>query len=338
MQVQAPSHGLEAFYADRMERRDASGDAALREHFEQELNQARVMIQAQGIAVPPEGGTSPSAVPTPAAEQTAQPVGPQSTSPQPTGSSPTGSQPADAAPAGKPTGETPSAAMPPAAAPEGKPGVDKPERDLFDERLAQEAAAKPEASVSDGAGPNVIYITNDQNHEITVGKFRNLESTTEPSAQITLKPGETGALYYENGEAGIMTQADADGQFRPDASRLEYQSEADGSKRFPDISYIDGRNASILLTDGKDFNKGDSVSIAEDAPAEIVTTDSAGNRTIVGWYDGSTDQMQAGGKYMEDILGTNGAYLHPDDDRRAPGSNPMTATESNVLFARFGAP
>lgn len=335
MQVQPQSQGLEAFYADRLERRDASGDAALREHFEQELNQVRVMMQAQGIAVPPDSAASPSALPTPAAEQTAQPVGSPSTSPQ----QPTESQPAGAPPAGKPTGEPPSAATPPATAPEGKPAAARPETgDVFDERLAQEAAAKPEASLSDGTGPNVIYITNDQSHEITVGKFRNLESTTEPSAQITLKPGETGALYYENGEAGIMTQADADGQFRSDASRLEYQSEADGSKRFPDISYIDGRNASILLTDGKDFNKGDSVSIAKDAPAEIVTTDSAGNRTIVGWYDGSTDQMQAGGKYMEDILGTNGAYLHPDDDRRAPGSNPMTATESNVLFARFGAP
>lgn len=189
---------------------------------------------------------------------------------------------------------------------------------------------------SDGTGPNSIEITNSQDHAITLGKFKNGESTTDPSATITLQPGQTGTIQYENGEAGIITQADSSGTFKPDASRLEYEADADGKMKYPDVSYIDGRNASISLTDGAELNKGDSKSIAGQAPENIVTTDADGNKTITGWYDGSTQQMQDGGDYMENQLGTSGAYLHPDDDRLATDQNPMSGTESTTLKATFG--
>lgn len=188
-----------------------------------------------------------------------------------------------------------------------------------------------------GSGPNVIEITNTQDQAIQVGKFKNGESTTDPSAAITLQPGQTGKIYYENGEAGYMAQADAAGQYQPDASRLEYEADADGAMKYPDVSYIDGRNASISLTDGADFQKGDNLSIADQASADIVRTDPAGNKTITGWYDGSDAKMQQGGAFMEEKLGTAGAYIHPDDDRREIAANPMSATQSNVLKASFGA-
>ena len=194
----------------------------------------------------------------------------------------------------------------------------------------------PEGPVT-GSGPNVIEITNTQDHAIQVGKFKNGESTTDPSAAITLQPGETGKIYYQNGEAGYMAQADAAGQYQPDASRLEYQADADGVMKYPDVSYIDGRNAAISLTDGADFQKGDSQSIADRAPSDIVHSDSAGNKTIAGWYDGSDARMQQGGAFMEQALGMAGAYIHPDDDRRELAANPMSATQSNVLKATFGA-
>ncbi len=193
------------------------------------------------------------------------------------------------------------------------------------------------SSTSAGTGPNAMEITNTQDHAITVGKFKNGESATDPSASITLQPGQTGTLHYENGEAGFAAQADASGKFQPTASRLEYEADKDGKMKYPDISYIDGRNASISLSDGAGLNKGDSKSIAAGADPSLITTDSAGNKTIAGWYDGSTAQMQAGGAYMESQLGTTGAYLHPNDDTLAKGDNPMSATQSATIKASFGA-
>lgn len=189
---------------------------------------------------------------------------------------------------------------------------------------------------SAGSGPNTIQITNTTNEPMTLGKFQNGQSTTDPSASITLQPGQTGTLKYQNGEAGFVAKADSSGTFQANASRLEYEADADGKQKYPDISYIDGRNASISLSDHAGLNKGDSKSIAADAPAGTVTTDAAGNKTIAGYYDGSTATMQAGADYMQNQLGTDGAYLHPNDDQLASGQNPMSSTQSDTLYADFG--
>jgi len=191
------------------------------------------------------------------------------------------------------------------------------------------------ATSSVGTGPNTIEITNTSDHAITVGKFKNGESTTAPSAQVTLQPGQVGVLHYDNGEAGFAAKADSSGKFQSNASRLEYEADKDSKLKFPDVSYIDGRNASIALTDGASLNKGDSKSIAAAAPASAVSTDAAGNKTIAGWYDGSTTQMQAGGTYMQSALGTSGAYLHPNDDTLPSGQNPMSSTQNTIIQASF---
>ncbi|WP_343314993.1 transglycosylase SLT domain-containing protein [Brucella sp. BE17] len=52
MKVGSQLSGWEGFYADRAERRDAATDPALREHFDNELQQARITMQAMGIEVP----------------------------------------------------------------------------------------------------------------------------------------------------------------------------------------------------------------------------------------------------------------------------------------------
>ena len=199
-------------------------------------------------------------------------------------------------------------------------------------------ASGPAASgVSAGTGPNDMKVTNNQDHAITVGEFKNGASTTDPSAKITLQPHQTGDLKYQNGDAGFAAQADASGKFQPNASRLEYEADQDGKKKFPDVSYITGRNAAIALTDGAGLNKGDSKSIAGSAPADIVTTDSGGNKTIAGSYDNSTAQMQAGGAFMQQQLGTAGAYLHPNDDTLPEGQNPMSETDKSTIYAVFSA-
>ena len=198
------------------------------------------------------------------------------------------------------------------------------------------AATSATPTTSAGTGANAIQVTNTTNEPMTIGKFKNGESTTSPSAEITLQPGQTGTLHYENGEAGYAAKADSSGQFQPNASRLEYEADADGKMKYPDVSYIDGRNASISLSDGSGLNKGDDKSIAAGAPADAVQTDSAGDKTIAGYYDGSTAQMQAGATYMQSQLGTGGAYLHPNDDTLPNGQNPMSGTQSSTLYADFG--
>ncbi|MBV9116349.1 MAG: hypothetical protein JOY63_03165 [Acetobacteraceae bacterium] len=197
------------------------------------------------------------------------------------------------------------------------------------------AAAAAHAATGAG-GPNEMRITNAQRRPITIGKFINGQSITHPSAAITLRPGQTGSLSFRNGEAGFVAQADANGHFQTTASRLEYEADADGRMKYPDVSYIDGRNAAISLTDGAKLHKGDKKTIAAGAPPDIVSRDSGGTVTITGWYDGSTPQMRKGGAYMQSRLGMSGAYLHPNDDRLPPDQNPMSATQSRVIMATFG--
>lgn len=198
------------------------------------------------------------------------------------------------------------------------------------------ASGSSTPNTSAGSGPNSINITNHEDHPITVGKFKNGESATAPSAEITLQPGQSGTLHYDNGEAGFAAQADSSGKYQPTASRLEYEADKDGKMKYPDVSYIDGRNAAISVTDGAGLSKGDDKNIASGAPSGTITQDVAGNKTVAGWYDGSTAQMQAGGAFMQDKLGTSGAYLHPNDDTKSKDQNPMSGTQSDTLNATFG--
>lgn len=63
MKVESQLSGWEGFYADRAERRDAATDPALREHFENELQQARITMQAMGIEVPQDSAAGKPGTP-----------------------------------------------------------------------------------------------------------------------------------------------------------------------------------------------------------------------------------------------------------------------------------
>lgn len=189
-----------------------------------------------------------------------------------------------------------------------------------------------------GTGPNSVDITNSSGHDEKIGMFLNGGSTTSPAAEITLKPGQTGTLSYQNGQGGFMAEADSGGAYKPTASRLEFFADQNG-KNNPDISYIDGRNAAISLSDGQGKTTGDTKSVAAYAPRELLTKDAGGQATITGWYDGSTKAMQDGGAFMESQLSTGNAYIHPDDDtKKAAGTNPMTLAgdTSQHFTANFG--
>lgn len=180
---------------------------------------------------------------------------------------------------------------------------------------------------SAGNGPRTFNITNTQDHDISIGQF---DQHNQLVGELRLKPGESGHMHYQNDFTGLLKQADADGNYQDNASRLEFYN------GFVNTSDIDGRNAAIYATDHQGFEIGDQQSIADHAPAGIVTQDSAGNKTIAGYYDGSTDTMRQGGQFMTDTLGTGMTYMHPDDDRLPQGQNPMRHTDAMTLDVTFG--
>ncbi len=193
-------------------------------------------------------------------------------------------------------------------------------------------------TISAGSGPNSVDITNTSGQDQKIGMFLHGGSTATSAAEITLKPGQTGTLSYENGQGGFIAKSNSEGAYQPDASRLEFFADASGTNN-TNVSYITGRNASISVQDGQGKSVGDTRSIAAEAPASMVSKDGAGNPTITGWYDGSSEAMRNGGSFLEQQLGTGNAYIHPDDDqKRVPGTNPMTmaGTSSQHFTATFG--
>lgn len=230
------------------------------------------------------------------------------------------------------------AAAPPAQstqAPETSDPVNQAASPQTAASVPQTSAATPAASTASaagdgpvaGSGPRSFNITNTQDHPIKIGQFDQNDKLT---AELTLQPGEKGTMKFENDTTGLLKQADADGNYKPDASRLEFYN------GFINTSDIDGRNAAIHATDGKGFEIGDKTSVADKAPDDIVSVDSGGNKTIAGYYDGSTDAMRKGGDFLTQALGTGMTYMHPNDDTLGEGNNPMRHTDSMSLDVTFG--
>lgn len=193
-----------------------------------------------------------------------------------------------------------------------------------------QATAKPatvatESGQASGTGPYSLNITNadDETHEY--GEFDKNEKLI---AEITLKPGEKGTLKYEADTTTLVKQEDEDGKYHSDAARLEAYN------KFVNTSDIDGRDASIYATDGKGFEIGDKKSIAAEALKQGVIKNL--DDTIPGWYDGSTAEMQKGGAFLEQQLGTGDTYIHPNDDQLGQGKNPMRSSNSMSLDVEFG--
>ncbi|HEX8587136.1 hypothetical protein [Pseudomonas sp.] len=252
---------------------------------------------------------------------------------QGSGSSPQGtsgqvSQPSQptASNAASPPGAVPNVAQPSTAVPQAaSPSLATPESAAAPESV-DKTSAVGDARTS-GSGPYSLNITNSQDHAIKIGQFDKNEKLV---GELSLEPGQKGTMKYEADTTGLLKQADADGNYKPDASRLEFYN------GFINTSDIDGRNAAIHATDGKGFEIGDKRSIADKAPDSITSLDSAGNKTISGWYDGSTEKMKQGGEFLTNELGTGMTYQHPNDDNLGQSNNPMRHTDSMSLDVVFG--
>ena len=186
-----------------------------------------------------------------------------------------------------------------------------------------------------GSGPDITIVKNGFDHPITLNEITSKNSKLEVEASVTLQPGQSGVLKHPDGESDYIAKADPSGQIKSNASRLEEFSDPNGKMNWDNVSDIDDRDAAISVTDGKGFTKGDAKSIADGAPAGTVTTDSAGDKTIAGYYDGSAAKMREGSDYMIKELGTKGAYQRPQDDTLPAAENPMSGTQSKVISAEY---
>jgi hypothetical protein len=202
--------------------------------------------------------------------------------------------------------------------------------------IAANSTTKPESiganagvgsAAAAGSGPYSLNITNSQGHSIKIGQF---DKNDKLVGELALEPGQKGTMKYEADTTGLLKQAAADGSYKADASRLEFYN------GFINTSDIDGRNAAIYVADGRGFEVGDKQSIADKAPDSIISMDSAGDKTISGWYDGSTDKMRQGGDFLTKELGTRMTYQHPSDDTLDQRDNPMRHTDSMTLDVVFG--
>lgn len=185
---------------------------------------------------------------------------------------------------------------------------------------------------------NTVWLLNRGSHRIVLDEMVSQGSQLVKVNSISLEPGQKGAMGFWPGQSGFIAAENASGQLQWDASRLEFYG-IDSNYVAINVSYIDGRNASITVDDGMGHKKGDLNAIANGAPGIALHYDSAGWPTITGWYDGSTEAGRQGGAYIQSRIPCGAAYVHPDDDRNS-SCNPMTMgyDPSHNYYVDFGNP
>lgn len=185
---------------------------------------------------------------------------------------------------------------------------------------------------------NTIWLLNTGSHRMVLDEMVSQGNQLVKVNSVSLEPGGKAAMGFWPGQSGFIAAENASGQLQWNASRLEFYG-IDNNYVAINVSYIDGRNASITIDDGMGHQKGDPYAIAGGVPEIALSYDSAGWPTIAGWYDGSTEAGRQGGAYILRKIPCGSAYVHPDDDRN-PNCNPMTMgyDPSHNYYVNFGNP
>ena len=187
--------------------------------------------------------------------------------------------------------------------------------------------------------PNTIWLMNRGSHQVVLDEMVSQNNQLVKVNSILLWPGQSAAMGFWPGQSGFVAAENSSGQLQWNASRFEFYGGGDTNS--VDVSYIDGRNASITVDDGRGHKKGDLNPIAGSAPSVALSYDQAGWPTITGWYDGSTDAMREGGAYIQSKIACGSSYIHPTDDQNPdPNCNPMTEAQdpSKNYYVDFGDP
>lgn len=170
--------------------------------------------------------------------------------------------------------------------------------------------------------PNTLWLTNQGSQRIVLDEMDVTNGAAPHKVNsITLEPGQKGAMGFWQGQAGYVVAEDGAGNIPDSASRFEFHSVNQWANSV-DISYIDGRNASITVDDGMGNKIGSLQSIASHAPPAALTYDNHGRPIIIGWHDGNSIKGRIGAAYIQSNIPCGSAMIHPDDNRNA-GCNPM---------------
>jgi hypothetical protein len=186
-----------------------------------------------------------------------------------------------------------------------------------------------------------LVVRNLTGHSINLGQFRR---STENEYQLVLdnyEPMDNGEIHvftYGNGDAGVLGLVGPNAALAPFSTRLEYFADEFG-RSSNNISYVVGRNLSMVLDDGHGKRLGDLRSIVAGAPGNIIQYGEGWRPVIIGYYDGSTQDQRDAANYMYRMLPCAGGYIEPDDDHFTI-CNPMIMAldSSNDYYIDIGNP
>lgn len=190
-----------------------------------------------------------------------------------------------------------------------------------------------------GDAPNTIWLTNRGSERIVLDEM-DVTNNAAPHKvnSITLDPGQSGAMGFWQGQAAYIAAEDGTGNIPATASRLEFYSVNQWANSI-DISYIDGRNASIAVDDGMGKKIGSLQSLVPYAPPAALVYDNQGRAGIIGWHDGNNIRGRIGAAYIQSNIPCGSAFVHPDDNKNA-SCNPMRLgyDQSHNFYVDFSNP
>lgn len=149
-----------------------------------------------------------------------------------------------------------------------------------------------------------------------------------PEATFTIRPHESLQVSMPDDWQGRVQKWS--GSTRDPSNWAEINFEGSTDKIWFNESDIPGRNSSIKISAPDGPVAGSDRSVLGGAPPGIVTSDSSGEKVIKSpqWFDGKTNHASV--TYLEKALGTQNAYVLPDDNEA------VRMSKANSLTIDFG--
>jgi hypothetical protein len=231
---------------------------------------------------------------------------------------------------------TSSKHMPPPNQPRELPDGNAEKCDLPPADSATDKSPSPtngqQVSVN-GGGSNSLRLENNTDYAMPVAFFRNLAPGEHPSfngpeAEFVIAPHASLDLSMPDDWQGRVQKWSGDTQTPSNWAEINFEKST--GKIWFDESDIPGRNASIKIQAPDGASAGSELRVLSQAPADIVTTDSAGHKVIKPpqWFEGKTNQQSV--DFLNKNLGNQNAYILPDDN------NAVRTSQSKSLTIKFG--
>jgi hypothetical protein len=183
-----------------------------------------------------------------------------------------------------------------------------------------------------GGGPNTITLENTTNEPMEVAFFKNFgpyePNYSDAEGIFTLQPGETLDVSMPDDWQGRVQKWN--GSTQNYANWAEINFEAPTDLIWFNESDIPGRNSAIKITSDDGQTAGSLDSIMGLASQNMLVKDSSGKDTIIApqWFTGETNQASV--DFLNQHLGTQNAYVLPDDNEA------VRMSRSNRLTIQFG--